>query len=136
MYVVHKSKIMKQSVILIRSISVPDFDFPDIRSNSIGQETSKVSAPLPDNINKIVSVSCMPCHSSTGGMLSKTKLNFTEWTDYSAEKQKKKAEQMYKELKRMPCLQKMPGKHNPDIIPTKEQIEIIKITGPIHFNPM
>jgi cytochrome c5 len=91
-----------------------------------GQETSKASPQLPDNINKIVSVSCMPCHSSSGGMLSRTKLNFTEWTDYSAEKQKKKAAQMYKELNKNAMPPKDARETNPDIIPTKEQIEIIK----------
>ena len=92
----------------------------------IGQETSKVSAPLPDSINKIVSVSCMPCHSSNGGMLSRSKLNFTEWTGYSAEKQKKKAAQMYKELNKNAMPPKDARETNPDIIPTKEQIEVIK----------
>jgi len=88
-----------------------------------GQETS---TPLPDNINKIVSVSCMPCHSSTGGMLSRSKLNFTEWTVYSAEKQKKKAEKIYKEIKKNEMPPKDARENNPDIVPTNEQIDIIK----------
>ncbi len=91
-----------------------------------GQETSKASAPLPDNINKIVSVSCMPCHSADGGYLSRTKLNFSEWADYSADKQKKKAAQMYKEMNKNAMPPKDARKANPDIIPTKEQVEIFK----------
>ena len=91
-----------------------------------GQETSKASPSLPDNINKIVSVSCMPCHSANGGYLSRTKLNFSEWADYSADKQKKKAGQMYKELKKNAMPPKDAREANPDIIPTKEQVEIIK----------
>jgi cytochrome c5 len=91
-----------------------------------GQENSKTSAPLPDNINKIVKASCMPCHSSNGGMLSKSKLNFSEWTEYSADKQKKKAAKMYKELSKNAMPPKDARETNPDIIPTKEQIEIIK----------
>jgi hypothetical protein len=98
-----------------------------ILSNSLmGQDASKMSAPLPDNINKIVSFSCMPCHSSNGGMLSRSKLNFSEWTDYSADKQKKKAAKMYKELKKNAMPPKSAREANPDIIPTKEQIQIIK----------
>ncbi len=93
---------------------------------SVGQETSNKPAPLPDRINKIVSVSCMPCHSSNGGFLSRSKLNFNEWTEYSAEKQKKKAAKMYKELKKDAMPPKEARENNPDIIPTKEQIEIIK----------
>jgi hypothetical protein len=91
-----------------------------------GQETSKVSAPLPDSINKIVSVSCMPCHSSNGGMLSRSKLNFSEWTGYSPDKQKKKAGQLYKELQKDAMPPEEAREANPDIIPTKEQIEMIK----------
>jgi hypothetical protein len=53
-----------------------------------GQVTSKVSPSLPDNINTIVTASCMPCHTSKGGLFSRGKLNFTEWTQYSPEKQK------------------------------------------------
>jgi hypothetical protein len=91
-----------------------------------GQEESKVSAPLPESINRIVSVNCMPCHSDKGGIMSRTKLNFSEWTSYSAEKQKKKAETMYKELKKDAMPPKSARENNPDIIPTKEQIAIIK----------
>jgi hypothetical protein len=91
--------------------------------NASGQETS---TPLPENISKIVSVSCMPCHSSTGGVLSRSKLNFSEWTEYSAEKQKKKAEKMYKELKKSAMPPKDARENNPDIIPTSEQLDIIK----------
>jgi hypothetical protein len=91
-----------------------------------GQDTSNLSARLPDNIDKIVSVSCMPCHSSSGGMLSRSKLNFTEWTGYTAEKQKKKAQQMYKEINKNAMPPKDARETNPDIVPTKEQIEIIK----------
>jgi hypothetical protein len=93
---------------------------------SFGQETPKVSASLPDRISKIVSVSCMPCHSSTGGMLSKAKLNFTEWGEYSLEKQQKKSAQMYKELKKSAMPPKDVRENNPGIIPTGDQISIIK----------
>ena len=91
------------------------------------QDASAVSAPLPDNINKIVSVSCMPCHSATGGIMSRTKLNFSEWTSYSSEKQMKKAEQMYKELKKGEMPPKDAREANPGIIPTSEQLDIIKV---------
>ena len=93
---------------------------------AIGQETANVSASLPDRISNIVSVSCMPCHSSKGGMLSKGKLNFTEWGEYSIEKQQKKSAGMYKELKKSAMPPKEARENNPGIIPTSEQIAIIK----------
>lgn len=97
-----------------------------ISFNAMGQDTTNVSAPLPDKINKIVSASCMPCHSSSGGMLSRGKLNFTEWSNYSPEKQKKKAEEIYVEVKKNKMPPKSAIENNPDIIPTREQKETIK----------
>jgi hypothetical protein len=102
------------------------FIFLILSCSLFGQEASKTSAPLPESINKIVSVNCMPCHSDKGGMMSRTKLNFSEWTGYSSDKQKKKAETMYKELKKDAMPPKSARENNPDIIPTKEQIAIIK----------
>jgi len=102
------------------------FIFLVLSLRSTGQETPNVSASLPERISKIVSVSCMPCHSSKGGMLSKGKLNFTEWGEYSIEKQQKKSAEMYKELKKSAMPPKEARENNPGIIPTSDQIAIIK----------
>ena len=91
-----------------------------------GQEPTQESPALPEDINKIVTVSCMPCHTSTGGMLSRGKLNFTEWTKYSVETQKKKAAKMYSVLKKEAMPPKSARETRPEIIPTKDQIDIIK----------
>lgn len=91
-----------------------------------GQETSKVSPALPDDVNKIVTFSCMPCHSSTGGYMSRSKLNFTEWIQYSADKQKDKAEKMYSSLKKGKMPPKSARETRPEIIPTSDQVETIK----------
>jgi hypothetical protein len=118
---------MKNSAVLsggIRFLQV--FIFLILNCTLFGQETTTVSAPLPEYINRIVSVSCMPCHSDKGGMMSRTKLNFNEWTSYSPDKQKKRAETMYKELKKDAMPPKTARENNPDIIPTREQKEIIK----------
>lgn len=102
------------------------FIFLFLSDNISGQDASKVSALLPDNINKIVSACCMPCHSAKGGMLSRSKLNFSEWTSYSADKQEKRAKKMYKELKKAEMPPKEARETNPGIIPTSEQVAIIK----------
>jgi hypothetical protein len=116
----------KSEIFSIRIIILPVFIFIITAVAAAGQNVSAGSAALPENINKIVSFSCMPCHSSTGGTLSKGKLNFNEWTAYTADKQKKKAEEMYKELKKNAMPPKSARENNPDIIPTTDQIEIIK----------
>ena len=91
-----------------------------------GQESLKSVTTLPDEVNKIVSVSCMPCHSSNGKLMSRAKLNFTEWTKYSAKKQKEKAAKMYSELNKGDMPPKSAREKNPETIPTKQQVEIIK----------
>lgn len=91
-----------------------------------GQDTSKASPSLPDDINKIVSASCMPCHTSKGGLMSRGKLNFTEWTQYSPAKQKERAEKMYSVLKKGKMPPKSAVETRPDIVPTSDQVATIK----------
>ena len=91
-----------------------------------GQEVANTAQALPDSINKIVSFSCVPCHTSQGGLMSKAKLNFTEWTNYSPEKQKEKASKMFSELDKGAMPPKSAREKKPELIPTKEQVETIK----------
>ena len=92
----------------------------------IAQEAPKTGQPLPDEVDKIVTASCKSCHSSDGKLMAKSKLNFTVWTNYSPEKQKERAAKMYSELKKGAMPPKAARAKRPDLIPTKDQIEIIK----------
>jgi hypothetical protein len=58
--------------------------------------------------------------------MSRTKLNFTEWTNYSPEKQKTKAAKMYEEINKGDMPPKKAREKRPETIPTKDQVEIIK----------
>jgi hypothetical protein len=91
-----------------------------------GQEGSKTSPALPEEVNKIVSASCTPCHTSDGGLMSRSKLNFTDWTNYTPEKQKNRASKMFSELNKGAMPPKSARAKRPELIPTKEQVEIIK----------
>lgn len=91
-----------------------------------GQDPSTVSPSLPDSINVIVSVSCMPCHSDAGGVFSRPKLNFEKWTQYSPEKQKERAAKMYSELNKGAMPPTASREKSPEKIPTVEQIATIK----------
>ena len=118
---------MKKS--LVFSFLIPCFLFFSlllICNPANSQDAAKASATLPDSINKIVTNSCTPCHTSQGGLMSKSKLNFTEWTNYSPEKQKEKAAKMYSELNKGAMPPKKAREMKPELIPTKDQIEIIK----------
>jgi hypothetical protein len=90
-----------------------------------GQNTGTSSLALPDNVNKIVSVSCVPCHTDKGGAMSKSKLNFTNWTSYPLEKQKERADLMSSMLEKDKMPPKAAREKRPEIIPTTEQKEII-----------
>jgi mono/diheme cytochrome c family protein len=91
------------------------------------QEASKQPSTIPDDVNKIVTASCTPCHTSQGGLMSKTKLNLTEWARYSPEKQKEKAAKMYSELNKGAMPPKAAREKHPESIPTKEQMEVIRM---------
>ena len=118
---------MKKAI--ISSLPVPVFFIIFLVILSLpakAQDTSKTASALPDEINKIVSVSCTPCHTSEGGLMSKTKLNLTDWNNYSPEKQKEKAAKMYAEINKGSMPPKMAREKRPETIPTKDQAEIIK----------
>jgi len=91
-----------------------------------GQDNAKLVASFPDNVNKIVSASCTPCHTDKGGTMSKSKLNFSVWDKYSPEKQNEKVKKMYSELDKGKMPPKAARQKRPDLIPTAEQVEIIK----------
>jgi uncharacterized membrane protein len=97
-----------------------------INNSAVAQGAVKASVTLPDSVNKIITSSCTPCHTSQGGIMSKTKLNFTEWTNYSPEKQKEKAAKIYSEINKGSMPPKMAREKRPETIPTKDQVEIIK----------
>ena len=88
------------------------------------QDSLKVT--IPDSVNVIITASCMPCHTSDGGLLSRSKLNFTAWNTYSFDKQKEKADKMYKELSEEKMPPKKARESHPELIPTSAQIAIIK----------
>jgi mono/diheme cytochrome c family protein len=91
-----------------------------------GQETAKVSSALPDDISKIVSVKCVPCHTSTGGFMSRGALNLSDWDKFTPGKQKNRAEKMVSMLNKNAMPPKSARSSRPEIVPTKEDIEIIK----------
>ncbi len=89
------------------------------------QESSKESPALPGNVNKIVTESCISCHSSNGRLLARWKLNFTKWEQYSVETQKVKASKMSAMLNKGSMPPKSEREIHPEKIPTREQIAII-----------
>jgi mono/diheme cytochrome c family protein len=90
-----------------------------------GQILKEQTSPIPENINKIFQASCFTCHGSNGKMLPMAKLNFSKWADYGAVKEAEKASKICSEITDELMPPKSIRKSNPELIPTKEQIELI-----------
>ena len=102
------------------------FFFMLVTTEASGQKMAKPSVAIPDNLNKIFTNSCTPCHTDKGGMMSRSKLNFNDWTQYSLEKQREKATAIYSDLEKAKMPPKNARETRPGIIPTNEQIGLIK----------
>jgi hypothetical protein len=90
-----------------------------------GQDGKDRTYPIPEIINKIFRVSCMKCHDNNGKIIARTKLNFSMWAEYSSAKEAEKASGICSELAKESMPPKSSRKSNPELIPTKEQIELI-----------
>ena len=90
-----------------------------------GQMPAGQSSQIPENVNKIFQTSCISCHGSNGKLLALTKVNFSKWAEYGADKQAVKASLICSTLRKGAMPPESATKLNPAIIPSKEQVEII-----------
>lgn len=91
---------------------------------SIGSELQK-KITIPEDIYTIFQTSCMQCHGFKGGRFPKARLNFARWTEYSVSKEVEKSLLICSALRKGIMPPKSVRKARPEIIPTKEQIEMI-----------
>jgi hypothetical protein len=96
-------------------------------NNANGSMKSPVipGTTLPDSIQKIVQRACMDCHSNDGNGMARSHINFSKWSDYSAEKQADKAKDMCKQLTKGSMPTKGWRKNNADAIPTQAEVNAI-----------
>ena len=90
-----------------------------------GQTGQKQTSPIPENINKIFQTSCYGCHGSNGRILPMTKLNFSKWAEYGAEKEAELASKICSALNDGSMPPKSTRKSKPELIPTKEETALI-----------
>lgn len=90
-----------------------------------GQTVKEQTNSIPENINKILQTSCMPCHGATGGMMSTSHLNFSKWDEYDAKKKAEKASAICSVLTKEKMPPKKAREMRPEIIPTKEQVDLV-----------
>ncbi len=82
-------------------------------------------SPIPEHINMIFQASCLNCHGSNGRLLAKAKLNLSKWDEFTAAEKAKKASGICSQLTEGKMPPKSARKSNPELIPSKEQIELI-----------
>jgi hypothetical protein len=90
-----------------------------------GQTGKKQQFPIPENINKIFQTSCMPCHGNDGGRLPKSRLYFSRWAGYGTAKEVEKASLICSSVRKGKMPPKSARDSKPELIPTKEQIDLI-----------
>lgn len=91
-----------------------------------GQQTAKPSPAMPDDLNKIFTHSCTPCHTTKGPKMAQFMVNFDDWTKNTPEKQASKAEKIYSMVKSGKMPKKSEVEKRPDIVLTEAQIGLIK----------
>lgn len=90
-----------------------------------GQDKKEQSSPIPEKIHKVFQTSCMPCHWNDGKKMALMRINFSKWEEYDANKEAKKASLICKTLNKGKMPPKSVRKSVPELIPTKEQIDLI-----------
>jgi mono/diheme cytochrome c family protein len=81
--------------------------------------------PIPEDVNNIFQTSCMPCHGSDGGRYPKSRLNFSRWAGYDTVKKAEKASSICARVRKGTMPPKIVRDSKPELIPTKEQIDLI-----------
>jgi uncharacterized membrane protein len=57
-----------------------------VKAQGVQKEAEK-SKPVPAAVTAILEKSCIGCHSDDGSSMAKMHVNFTKWSEYSAEEQ-------------------------------------------------
>ncbi len=90
-----------------------------------GQTGKKQPLPIPENIGTIFKRSCTPCHWNEGGRFPKSRINFSRWAAYGPVKEAEKASSICSALTRGAMPPRSARQTKPELIPSKEQIDLI-----------
>jgi hypothetical protein len=93
--------------------------------SAAAQDQKATAASIPEDVNKIFTTSCTPCHFAGGKTRAQWMVNFSKWTNYSSSKGAKKASMICYTLTKGKMPPKKVRKEMPEIVPTKEQLDLI-----------
>ena len=84
-----------------------------MKAQGVQKEVDK-SKPVPAAVTAIVEKSCIGCHSDDGSSLAKMHVNFTKWSEYSAEEQTSTGQDIVKMVTKGKMPPKKFLKNNPE----------------------
>ncbi len=119
-------KLLLNSIVATVVISAFAIVFtPGYATTFKNSDVSSAPSGIPDSLMKIFKRACMDCHSDGGNMMAASKVNFSNWDNYSAKKQSHKANKICDMLSE----ERMPPagwrKEHEKLIPTKKETETI-----------
>lgn len=88
-------------------------------------KSTPVSSAMPDNVKAVLKNSCMACHGTDGKKMAMSMVNFSEWDNYSPEKQAKKASAVCNVITKGSMPPKGYRSANPGAVLTDAQKEMI-----------
>jgi hypothetical protein len=97
--------------------------------NPLRAQTNLVSVDsiksMPVDVQVILKKSCFGCHAEPGKTMALSRVNFTKWNEYTAEKQASKSRAMCKEVTKGKMPPKKFKENNPEAIPTADELKIL-----------
>jgi hypothetical protein len=102
-----KTIISASAVLFIVCITNP------VKAQGVQNEAGK-SKPVPAAVTAIIEKSCIGCHSDDGSSLAKMHVNFTKWSEYSAEDQTSNGQDIVKMVTKGKMPPKKFLKNNPE----------------------
>ena len=80
---------------------------------------------IPDDVKAIFDKSCAGCHGDGGNHMAMSKVNFTKWDSYDANKQASKGAAICKIITKGKMPPASVRKSKPELVPTQQQIDLI-----------
>jgi cytochrome c5 len=120
-----KKVIALLSAVVIVAVAASVILMPSRASSSMKPGSPVASVTIPDTLMKVFQRACMDCHATDGNGMAKAHVNFSEWNNYSPDKQVEKAQAICKMLEKGSMPPKGWKKNNPDAVPTQKEVSAI-----------
>jgi hypothetical protein len=115
-----KRKLLNLLVVIIGMITVIA-----VTANTNPSHRAVNGRTIPDSLKKIFNASCASCHSDEGKIMARSKLNFSQWDEYSKNEMVIKSKAICEQVTEGSMPPASVRKSKPETIPTDAQIKYI-----------